>query len=125
MKVGGKRCRVGAATPLSVLAATKLKLGFARLRQLRQRPRDAGGLYVTKVAGEREKGRGGWVYKVGRRAGTPAPPTRRPVRHRPPAPRRPAVTWFWCELDAVRRLPAHARGAARPHERGARARRCA
>jgi hypothetical protein len=53
---------------------------------------------VTKVAGEREKGRGGWVYKVGRRSGTtsaadPSGPFGTGRLHDGQR-----VTWFWCEL---------------------------
>jgi hypothetical protein len=102
VKVGGKRCRVLGATPLSVLAATKLKLGFRDYGSCGKRPADAVGLYVTKVAGEREKGRGGWVYKVGRRAGVtsaadPSGPfgTGKRLRHGQ------TVTWFWCELKTT------------------------
>jgi hypothetical protein len=101
VKVAGRRCKVLAATPLAVLAATRLKLGFRDYGSCGRRPRDAGGLYVTKVAGERERGRGGWVYKVGRRAGTtaagdPAGPfgNGRRLRHGQ------RVTWFWCEQNA-------------------------
>ena len=36
VKVAGRRCRVGAATPLSVLAGTRLRARPARLRPLRQ-----------------------------------------------------------------------------------------
>jgi len=100
VKVGGKRCRVGAATPLSALAATGLKLGFRDYGACGKRPRDAGGLYVTAVAGEREKGRGGWVYKVGRRVGTTAAADPsgsfgdgKKLRGRQ------RVTWFWCEQN--------------------------
>jgi hypothetical protein len=99
VKVGGHRCRVAGATPLAVLAATKLKLGLRDYGSCGKRPRDAAGLYVAKVGREREKGRGGWVYKVGRRAGTasagdPAGPfgsgrLRNGQR----------ITWFWCELN--------------------------
>jgi hypothetical protein len=101
VKVGGKRCKVLGATPLSVLAATKLKLGFRDYGSCGRRPADAVGLYVTTVAGEREKGRGGWVYKVGRKAGvtSAADPsgsfgTGKRLRNGQ------KVTWFWCELKA-------------------------
>jgi hypothetical protein len=101
VKVSGKRCRVLGATPLSVLAATRLKLAFRDYGSCGRRPRDAAGLYVTAVAGEREKGRGGWVYKVGRRAGTtsaadPSGPfgTGRRLRDGQ------RITWFWCELQS-------------------------
>jgi len=98
VKVGQRRCHVLGATPLSVLAAMRLKLGFRDYGRCGKRPADASGLYVTSVAGEREKGRGGWVYKVGRRAGTtaagdPSGPfgTGRRIhggQH---------ILWFWCE----------------------------
>ncbi len=94
VSVAGRRCRVGAATPLSALAATKLKLGLRDYGRCGKRPRDAAGLYVTRVKREREKGRGGWVYKVGRR--TPslgAGDTSRRLRDGQ------RVTWFWCEQD--------------------------
>ena len=96
VKVGRRSCRVAARTPLAVLAAARLKLGLRDYGRCGKRPRDAVGLYVAKVAGERERGRGGWVYKVGRRA-----------RHRRRRPERPEaapgdrVTWFWCEQDSA------------------------
>jgi hypothetical protein len=102
VRVGGRRCRVGAATPLGVLAALHLRLRLRDYGSCGRSPRDAGGLYVTAVAGEREKGRGGWVYKVGHRAGTAgaADPrgsfgTGRRLRDGD------RVLWFWCELDAA------------------------
>jgi hypothetical protein len=94
VKVGGRRCRVGAATPLSVLVATKLKLGVRDYGHCGRRPRDAIGLYVTRVKREREKGRGGWVYKVGRR--TPSLGAADASRRLRDGQR---VTWFWCEQD--------------------------
>jgi hypothetical protein len=100
VKVGHRRCRVGAATPLSVLAAAHLKLAFRDYGHCGKRPADASGLYVTAVAGEREKGHGGWVYKVGRRAGTTAAGdlsgpfgTGRRIHNGQ------RITWFWCELQ--------------------------
>ncbi len=85
-----------------MLAATKLKLGFRDYGSCGKRPADAGGLYVTKVAGEREKGRGGWVYKVGRKAGTtaagdPSGPFGTGKRLR----NGQKVTWFWCQLKTT------------------------
>jgi hypothetical protein len=94
VKVAGRRCRVGAATPLSVLAATKLRLGLRDYGRCGKRPRDAAGLYVTKVRNEREKGLGGWVYKVGRR--TPSIGAADTTRRLRDGQR---VTWFWCEQD--------------------------
>jgi hypothetical protein len=95
VKVGRRTCRVGAKTPLSVLASTRLKLGIRDYGRCGRRPRDAVGLYVTTVAGERERGRGGWVYKIGRR--TPsigaADVSGRRLRDGD------RVVWFWCEQD--------------------------
>jgi hypothetical protein len=94
VKVAGRRCRIGAATPRSVLAATKLKLGLRDYGHCGRRPRDAAGLYVTRIRREREKGRGGWVYKVGRR--TPSLGAADMSRRLRDGQR---VTWFWCEQD--------------------------
>jgi hypothetical protein len=98
VKVGHRRCRVLGATPLSVLAAMRLKLAFRDYGRCGKRPADASGLYVTSVAGEREKGRGGWVYKVGRRAGTTAagdPSGPFGTGRRIHGGQR--IIWFWCE----------------------------
>jgi hypothetical protein len=94
VKVAGRRCRVGAATPLSVLIATKLRLGLRDYGRCGRKPRDAAGLYVTKVRNEREKGRGGWVYKIGRR--TPSLGAADLSKRLRDGQR---VTWFWCEQD--------------------------
>jgi hypothetical protein len=82
-----------------VLAGTHLKLGLRDYARCGRRPRDAAGLYVTRVARERERGNGGWVYKVGRRAGTTAaadPSGPFGTGRRLHAGQR--VTWFWCRL---------------------------
>jgi hypothetical protein len=95
VKVAGRRCRVGAATPLSVLAGTRLRLALRDYGRCGRRPRDAVGLYVTKVRNEREKGRGGWVYKIGRRAPSTGAADLSGKRLRDGQ----RVTWFWCEQD--------------------------
>jgi hypothetical protein len=101
VKVGRRRCRVGAATPLSVLAGTHLKFALRDYARCGRRPRDASGLYVRSVAGERAAGGTGWVYKVGRRAGTTAAAdlsgpfgTGRRLRNGQ------RITWFWCTLES-------------------------
>jgi hypothetical protein len=99
-KVGGKRCSIGTATPLSALASTRLRFRLTDYGVCSRRPADAGSLYVKSVAGERAKGSDGWVYKVGRRAGSggaadPAGPfgTGRKLRTGD------RVLWFWCVKD--------------------------
>lgn len=97
LPVAGRRCRVGADTPLTALAGTRLDLRLRDYGRCGRRARNAGGLYVRSVEGERERGAAGWVYKVGRRIGTtgaadPSGPfgTGRRLR----AGQR--LLWFWC-----------------------------
>jgi len=100
VKVGHRRCTVGAATPLSVLAAAHLKLAFKDFGRCGKRAADTSSLYVAAVAGEREKGRGGWVYKVGRKAGTTAAGDLSGpfgTGHRIHDGQR--ITWFWCQMQ--------------------------
>jgi hypothetical protein len=100
VRVGGKRCAVARATPLAALLGTGLRVRLRDYGSCGRRTRDAGGLFVTQVGSDRNRGRDGWVYKVGRKAGTagaadPAGPfgsggLRAGDR----------VTWFWCELSS-------------------------
>jgi len=70
LRVGGRRCAVGRATPLSVLAGTRLRVRLQDYGSCGRSPRDAGALYVTQIGADRRRGPAGWVYKVGRRVGT-------------------------------------------------------
>jgi hypothetical protein len=101
VRVGHRRCAVGASTPLSVLAGTGLKLGVRDQGACGKDPRNAGALYVFRVGRFGERGHSGWVYKVGNRAGTtgaadPAGPfgTGRRLH------RGQRILWFWCTLGA-------------------------
>ncbi len=95
VRVGGRRCALG-RTPLSVLAATRLKVRLRDYGACGRSARDAGSLYVRAVAGERAKGASGWVYKVGRRAGTTgAADPSGPFGHGR-LKRGARVLWFWC-----------------------------
>ena len=96
VNVSGRRCRVGARTPLTVLAAARLKLVIRDYGSCSRRSRDAAGLYVAKVGRERERGRGGWVYKVGRRVDSAGAGDVRGRRLRG----RQRVLWFWCEQNS-------------------------
>jgi len=80
LRVG--RCRLVAGLPIGVL------------RALRQPFRARGGcsaLYVSQVRGDRERGLGGWVYKVGHRSpGRSASDRAERLRSGE------RVMWFWC-----------------------------
>jgi hypothetical protein len=101
VKVGSRRCRVGSGTALPALIRSHP--GRVRLRDFgscSQRAADGSGLFVRGIGRYRNKGRDGWVYKVGKRAATagaadPAGPFgggRLRARRR--------VTWFYCRLEA-------------------------
>jgi hypothetical protein len=99
VRVGARRCRVRAATPLAALARSDAgTLGLRDYGRCGRRPSAAGGLYVRSIAGERARGRGGWVYKVGNRQGTTgAADTSGPFgRGRLREGQR--ITWFYCVL---------------------------
>lgn len=69
--VGRRRCAAGDGTALAALVRSKP--GRLRLRDFgacSSRPRDSVGLIVTGIGPDRNRGQRGWVYKVGRRAGT-------------------------------------------------------
>jgi hypothetical protein len=69
VRVGGRRCAVGDRTALAALVRSRP--GRIRLRDFgacSSRARDATGLFVSAIGGDRNRGQRGWVYKVGRRA---------------------------------------------------------
>jgi len=99
--VGSRRCTVSGATPLAVLARARLTVRLKDYGACGSSTRDAAGLFVRRVGPDRNRGRDGWVYKVGRRAGTAgaADPggsfgDGRRLRDGQ------RVTWFWCVLSA-------------------------
>jgi hypothetical protein len=97
--VGGKRCGVAAATPLAALVESGVgPLRFRDYGSCSRRAADSAGLYVRSIAGDRAKGRKGWVYKVGNKVGTAgaADPAGPFGRGRLKAGTR--VTWFFCTL---------------------------
>ena len=70
VKVGRRRCAVGAGTPLAALDGARRARGPSfRVRDYgacSSRARDSESLYVSQVGPDRGRGRNGWVYKVGR-----------------------------------------------------------
>jgi hypothetical protein len=100
--VGGKRCAAGRATPLSALLGTGVRpIRVRDYGSCGRRLRDSGSLYVSRVGPDRARGRNGWTYKVGHRAGTtgaadPSGPCGdgRRLGHGQ------RVLWFWCALGA-------------------------
>jgi hypothetical protein len=89
----GRRCAVGAATPLAELQALRVHYSVRDYASCSRNPRDAGGLFVYRVAGQANSGADGWVYKINQRAGTAGAGD-------PAARVRPGqqVLWFWCHM---------------------------
>jgi hypothetical protein len=99
VRVEGRRCTAGDRTALAALVRSRP--GRLRLRDFgacSMRGRDGGGLFVDAIRRDRNRGRNGWVYKVGRRAATAgaADPGGPFGRGRLRAGQR--VTWFYCRL---------------------------
>ena len=99
VRVERRHCVAGDGTALAALVRSRP--GRIRLRDFgacSTRPRDSGGLFVRAIRGDRNRGRHGWVYKVGRRAATTgaADPAGPLGRGRLRVGQR--VTWFYCRL---------------------------
>jgi hypothetical protein len=101
VRIGGRRCAAGRGTALAVLVRSRVgRLGLRDFGSCSRRPRDGAGLFVESIAGERNRGQNGWVYKVGRRAasagaGDPGGPFGRGRLKRGQR-----VTWFYCRMQA-------------------------
>jgi hypothetical protein len=98
--VGRRRCAAGTATALAALARSKA--GRLRLRDYgscSKRAADGGGLFVSGLGPDRNRGQNGWTYKVGRKAASagaadPSGPFGSGRRLRSGQ----RVTWFYCRL---------------------------
>jgi hypothetical protein len=110
VKVGRRSCTVAAGTPLGALAAVRRAGGppyhVRDFGSCSRRAADAGGLFVDRIGSERNAGSDGWVYKVGRKAGTtsaadPSGPFGTGRRLRTGQ----QVLWYWCTLGAGERCP--------------------
>ena len=112
VRASGRRCAVGASTPLAALAAAlgRAKVGYA-VRDFgtctADSPRDSGQLFVNRIGKERNGGQDGWVYKIDDRA-----PGRGAADAR--LRRGDRVVWLYCRQDletggcqrSLRALPA-------------------
>jgi hypothetical protein len=112
VRVGGRRCAVGARTALAVLVRSRP--GRLRLRDFgacSSRARDASGLFVTAIGGDRNRGQRGWVYKVGRRAATAGAGDIAGAFGAGRLSAGQRITWFYClrAADCQRTLEVRAR----------------
>jgi hypothetical protein len=100
VKVGRKRCRVASRTPLAALFRSHPgHIGLKDFGSCSRNPRDATQLFVRSIRRDKNKGRRGWEYKVGRKAGTtgaadPSGPFGNGKRLRSGQ----RVVWFYCVL---------------------------
>lgn len=95
----GRRCAVAAGTPLAALVAAGVSL---RVRDYggscSRRPADSASLFVYQLAGQRNRGRDGWTYKVGTRAGTAGAADASGPFGNGRLGAGAHLTWFWCVL---------------------------
>jgi hypothetical protein len=100
VRVRRKRCGVASRTPLAALFRSRPgRIGLRDFGSCSRDPRDATGLFVRSIRRDRNRGRRGWAYKVGRRAGTtgaadPSGPFGNGRRLR----NGQRVLWFYCVL---------------------------
>jgi hypothetical protein len=101
VRVESRRCTAGDRTALAALVRSKPgRLRLLDFGSCSLRARDGGLLFVQSIRRDVNRGRDGWVYKVGRRAATTgaADPSGPFGRGRLRAGQR--VTWFYCRLRA-------------------------
>lgn len=100
VRVRGRRCAVGAGTPLAALVRSRPgKLRLTDFGSCGRRARDAGGLYVRGIARDVVSGPedpDGWVYKVGNKAAPAGAADPSGPFGRGKLRSRQRVLWFWC-----------------------------
>lgn len=99
VSVSGRSCAVPAATPLAALVRSRVpRVRIRDFGSCSRRVADAGGLFVSAIGSDRNRGNDGWVYKVGTKLGTAgaADPSGPFGRGRLRGGR---VTWFYCRFD--------------------------
>jgi hypothetical protein len=102
LKLGGKRCAVPDATPLAgleqVRVQSQLAYGVRDFGSCSKRTIDAGQLFVNSIGADANKGRDGWVYKVGRKVGsTGAADMSGPFGTGKRLLAGDRLLWFWCK----------------------------
>ena len=103
--VAGRRCTIAAATPLAELEraarASALNVVLHDYGHCGAATADAASLFVTQVAGDRNSGPNGWVYKVNGRAGsTGAADPGGPFGNGRRLRGGDQLVWFWCNAGA-------------------------
>jgi hypothetical protein len=100
VRLGRRRCVVGAGTPLAALVVSRVaKIGLHDYGTCSSKPRDAAGLFVRKLGSDANSGQDGWVYKVGHKTGSagaadPSGPFGRGrLRYGQ------HVVWFYCHMQ--------------------------
>jgi hypothetical protein len=104
VRASGRRCRVAAGTALAALAGARRSGGpsFAVRddgRACNGSVRNSGALFVTQIGPNRNRGRDGWVYKIGTRAGTASAGDVSGAFGSGRMRAGERVTWFWCRLS--------------------------
>lgn len=97
VRASGRRCAVRRGTPLAALV--RARPGRLRLRDFGScsaSVRDGGGLFVSGIGGELNRGKAGWVYKIGSRAGTAGAAGPNGPFGRGLLRSRARVLWFYC-----------------------------
>lgn len=102
LKVGSKSCAVPDSTPLAALEQVRkqsqLAYAVRDFGSCSKRTVDAGQLFVRSVGTEANKGRDGWVYKVGRKVGTTgAADLTGPFGTGKRLKAGDRLLWFWCK----------------------------
>ena len=102
LKVGSKSCAVPDATPLAALEQvrrqSKLAYGVRDFGSCSKKAIDAGQLFVRSIGTEANKGRDGWVYKIGRKVGTTgAADLTGPFGTGKRLRAGDRLLWFWCK----------------------------
>jgi hypothetical protein len=100
VKVHRRRCRVAGRTPLAALVRSKPgRIGLRDFGSCSSDPRDASQLFVRSIRRDKNRGRNGWAYKVGNKAGTTgAADTSGPFGNGKRLRSGQRVLWFYCVL---------------------------